>query len=155
MRTENAGKDLPLGKPERITLHWTAGNHSQTFDHYHWCVRGDGEVVQTLSLQLLGSHCWKRNTGNVGVAMCGMAPGFPITAKQREATARLVAELCGVLGIDLADVHDHAHYARLDGYYPDRWDCGPETPIILRKAAWYRERLLSGKLVNSLVGNLR
>lgn len=155
MRQEHAGQLGPLGRPERITLHWTAGSHTQTFDHYHFCVRGDGQVVQTLSLQYIGSHCWKRNTGNVGVSMCAMAPGWPITDRQREATARLVAELCGVLGIDLAAVHDHAHYARLDGYFPERWDCGEETPLILKKARWYRQQLISGKITNSLIGAVR
>lgn len=155
MRTEHAGSGEPLGNPERITLHWTAGNYDQTFDHYHFCVKGSGEVVQTLSLKLKGSHCWKRNSGNIGVSMCCMASNkFPPTDKQREATARLVAELMGIYGIALEDVQDHAYWAKADKYFPERWDIGPEMVPMRERIKKYRQQLESGKIANTLVGKV-
>ena len=161
----------PLGVPYYITLHWTAGSYQQTFDHYHFCVTGDGRSINTLSLAVKGSHCWGRNSHNVGVAMCCMSNARTMpTDKQIEETAALVAELAAQFNIDLfatrqVDRHrvasgqriktgehlevpyvtDHAAYARADGYYPDRWDCGRYTETIIKKAQWYRDQIADGK----------
>lgn len=161
----------PLGTPSLITLHWTAGSYQQTHDSYHFCVTGDGRSINTLSLALKGSHAWGRNSGNIGVAMCCMANARTMpTAKQIEETAALVADLSAQFNISLtADrriqrhkvlsgmriplddwidvplVADHAAYARADGYYPDRWDCGRYTDEILKKALWYRDQIADGK----------
>jgi N-acetylmuramoyl-L-alanine amidase CwlA len=146
----------PLGKTTTLTLHWTAGGYTQTFDDYHFCVKGDGAVVQTLSISKKGAHTWKRNSGNIGVSMCCMADGCPVTDKQREATARLVAELCGMFGLDVErDVHDHAYFARLDGYYPERWDVGEELTPIKAKAKWYRIQIKSGEMPNRMQGKVK
>lgn len=160
-----------LGTPRLITLHWTAGNHFQTFSSYHFCVTGDGKSLNTLSLRLKGSHTWGRNTANIGVAMCAMSGARTLpTPRQIEETAALVADLAAQFDIDLNGVHrvqrhrvinaqrlplpetievplvtDHAAYARADGYYPDRWDCGRYTEDILRKAKWYRKELAEGR----------
>jgi N-acetylmuramoyl-L-alanine amidase len=161
----------PLGKPEAITLHWTAGSYQQTFDHYHICITGDGRGIMTLPLSKKGSHVWGRNSGNIGIALCAMSNARTMpTAKQIEEAAAIVADLCKQFDIDLhADracqrhkvigqtrvpiqdtmqvpyVADHAAYARCDGYYPDRWDCGRYTDEILKKAAWYRDQIADGK----------
>ena len=159
----------PLGTPKFITLHWTAGTYDQTFPEYHWCVKGDGTAVQTLSMQEKGAHCWGRNTGNIGVSMCAMAPHHPVTPVQVEHTAKLVAELCHLYGIDpratvqlaakkvqgdaLVDapgnvtaptIADHAFFARKDGYYPERWDIGEFHIPIQHKAQWYFDALAKG-----------
>jgi hypothetical protein len=155
---------------ERFTIHWTAGSPTQTFDHYHYCVQGDGKVVNTLPVAAKGSHCWMRNTGNVGIAACGSS----INAVQMEHIAKLVAELAVRHAIDLNvsvilprlaydRVHealvpaggtiqapalaDHEWYAREDGYYPERVDIGEANMATLRKkAAWYRVKLEAGAL---------
>jgi hypothetical protein len=170
----------PLGKVRQLTLHWTAGNHEATFDHYHWCIKGGGQVVQTLSAQAKGSHTWGRNSGNLGISLCAMAEGYPVTDAQRRACAILVAELCGVYGLPIDGtlilpemrvrgdalvatgrsrsfpvVSDHAIFARADGYYPDRWDIGPEYAPILRAAIAYRGDLVAGRRTNSLIGRIR
>lgn len=159
-----------LGKPRLITLHWTAGSYTQTFNTYHFCVQGDGNVMNSLSLKLKGSHTWGRNTGNIGIAMCAMRDSQTMpTKKQIEATAALVADLSVQFSIAYTQqqecrrhrvqsgqripipgtmlifrITDHAAYARCDGYYPDRWDCGQYTEIILKKAAWYRDQIRLG-----------
>src|SRR3989338_8169247 len=81
-----------LGRPERMVVHWTAGDYEDTYPHYHYCVRGDGRVVATLSLKRKGSHTWKRNTGAVGISMCGGGRAFPIRPIQVERTAKIIAE---------------------------------------------------------------
>jgi hypothetical protein len=161
----------PLGKPRLITLHWTAGSYQQTFNSYHFNVTGDGRVITTLPLSAKGSHVWGRNTGNIGVALCAMANARTLpTKRQLEATAALVADLSvqfdiGFDEVELCQRHkvsnsqriaidgqmavrriaDHAAYARCDGYYPDRWDCGRYTEEILKSARWYAEKVREGE----------
>lgn len=156
MRQENSGKKLPLGRPDGIILHWTAGNYDTTYDHYHFCVKGNGEVVQTLSLLYRGSHTWKRNTGKIGISMCCMFSNkYPPTKKQIEATAKLVADLVGIFGLDWDQVKDHAYYAKIDGYSNLRWDVGPYLDTIIQKAKWYRARVLNGIDENKYVGKVK
>ena len=160
-----------LGTPTLITLHWTAGSYTQTHDSYHFCVTGDGRTVQTLGLAFKGSHVWGRNTGNLGIAMCAMANARTLpTQRQIEETAALIADLSVQYAIafdathtcrrhkvikgsripddgtiEIARITDHAAYARCDGYYPDRWDCGRYTEEITRKARWYANEVAQGR----------
>lgn len=140
------------------TWHWTAGSWTQTFDHYHFCITWDGKkarVVQTRSLLEPGSHCWKRNKGNIGISICGMGrikgKLHAIQLEQVEACAKLTAELCAVIGLPLSLVHDHAHFATIDGYGPfsgnpeTRVDIGTYEPVVRKKAAWYLDQLSAGK----------
>ena len=172
----------PLGTPRLITLHWSAGGYEQTFPDYHFAILGSGEVRQTLPIAVKGAHTWGRNSGNIGVSLCAMHPDgrHPVTAEQREACACLVAELCGIYGLELSGavvlpemrvdggrivptgrsrtfpaVADHATFARADGYYPDRWDVGPEYAVITAKAKWYRAEIQARRRINSLVGRIK
>jgi N-acetyl-anhydromuramyl-L-alanine amidase AmpD len=156
MRKENAENKSPLGKPKLITLHWTAGNYDTTYNHYHFNVKGSGEVVQTLSVLYKGSHTWQRNANNIGVSMCCMFSNkYPPTKKQIEATAKLVADLVGIFDIEWDNIKDHAHYAKLDGYANLRWDVGALNYKILEKAKWYRDRVIKGIDKNNLVDKVR
>ena len=154
MRSENAGLYGPLGTPKLLTLHWTAGNYNDTFDHYHFCVRGDGTVEQTLSIKYKGSHTWQRNSNNIGISMCCMADGFPPTKVQIERTARLVAELVGMFGISWDSVKDHRYYAKLDDYENLRWDIGDLFPQILSRAKDFRLQIINGEIPNSMKGKV-
>ncbi len=160
----------PMGRIERITLHWTAGGPTQDFDDYHLCVHADGTVKLVRPLDVKGAHTWGRNTGNVGIAMDGHPDkGFP--AVQQERTACLAAEVAFRYGLDLdasvdlprkqnvggvtlvtvaGTIHapvlaDHAWYAHADGYYPDRWDIGRWFAPIAGKARWYLAALQGGR----------
>lgn len=157
MRLEHVGTGEPLGKPEKITMHWSAGSYTQTFDHYHFNILGDGRVEQTLSIKVKGSHTWRRNSGNIGIGWCAMATKkHPVTAAQKEAAAVLIAELCGCFDIDPdADVKDHAYYAKQDGYFPDRWDVGDLMVPLLKRVKELRSELRTGKRKNTLTGVLR
>lgn len=165
-----------------ICLHWTAGTYSQTFDHYHFNITYDGKLAhpkQTRSIYEAGSHLYKRNTGMIGISMCGMAnKNYPIEEHQVEVTAKLTAELCLVLGLDPAGTHvvndltvpgkthtvpvvaDHKTFAKID-YPGQRWDIGHEGdpvalyPLIYKKVQWYYAKLKSGEQKREFTLNLK
>jgi hypothetical protein len=139
-----------------LVLHWTAGNYSQTFDHYHYCITYDGKlahVKETLPINQVGSHIYHRNTGLIGISMCGMVDiHHEIQDHQIEVTAKLVAELCYLFDWTVDDTYqavyynlvngqlvnsgdyikapvvaDHYYYAHIDHYPNDRWDIGDPT----------------------------
>jgi hypothetical protein len=102
MRKENAGVHKALGEVKHLTLHWTAGGYETTYNHYHINIQGDGDVVQTLSTKYQGSHCWYRNSNNIGLTFCAMGSDkTPVTAIQIERMAAAVADLCGIFGLDI------------------------------------------------------
>ena len=167
MRQENAGSGQPLGTPRYITVHWTANDHDTVFDHYHFNVKGNGTVVQTLSVYKLGSHVWHRNPNNIGVAFCAMGSSrYDINQGQMEVMARLIAELMGIFNISLINVKDHVYWACLDDYGPGSGD--PETRIdisgtlegqklwdqLIKRVEFFRSELQAGRSKNSLVGRI-
>jgi hypothetical protein len=162
-----------------VTWHWTAGTYSQVFDDYHFCITYDGKlahVKQTRSLREKGAHCWRRNTGNIGISLCAMAKGYPVEDHQVEVAAKLTAELCFLFGLDpnghyVAPVidkdgnttgltfqaqvlADHKYYAAKDGYSALRWDIGDVEPIMRRKTLWYYSKLKSGEHKLEFTANL-
>ena len=36
-----------FSQPLKVYLHWTAGKYDQTFNDYHLCVTGDGDIIET------------------------------------------------------------------------------------------------------------
>lgn len=136
LHSANGQKGEPLGKITQLVLHWTAGDYRGVWDDYHYNVAFDRSekracIVKTLDLTQKGQHLWKRNTGAVGVSFCAMADHrFPVTEEQKEACALLLAELCYKLNLDprlKGTITDHAEWAKVDGYYPDRWDIGSQA----------------------------
>lgn len=106
---------LPVCSMKRIICHWTAGGYKATSldrAHYHILIEDDGKLVRgTHSIAdnvstadaVYAAHTARCNTGSIGVTVCCMAgaqaspfqPGtFPMTQKQWEVMARVVAELC-------------------------------------------------------------
>ncbi|MDR6431317.1 N-acetylmuramoyl-L-alanine amidase [Brucella pseudogrignonensis] len=106
---------LPSASMARIILHWTAGaNKATDFDrtHYHILVESDGSLIRGVpSIDLnqspvkpgYAAHTLNCNSGSIGVSLCGMAGAierpfnagkYPITAKQFDAAAKAVAQLC-------------------------------------------------------------
>lgn len=111
----------------RITIHWTAGNYVPNAvdkKHYHFLVDNVGKVFNGVYKPedninckdgKYAAHCGGGNTGNIGVAMCGMYDSrFPITRKQLEATCKLVAELSKKYGIAInsKSILTHAEFGR-------------------------------------------
>ena len=162
MRAYLTERDISNLRPhiKTATRHWTAGSWTQTFKHYHFCITYDektdtAKVVQTRSLREPGEHTWHRNTGNIGISMCGMGrirgKLHGIQQAQVEACAKLTAELCTIFGMPIEVTHDHAYWATIDGYGPGsghpetRIDIGSFEPVIKKKAHWYQDQLAAGK----------
>lgn len=103
----------------RIILHWSAGGHKANATdkrHYHFIVEGDGTVVSGSHLpesnnpirnprdsSTYAAHTRGMNSGSIGVSLAAMRgakerpfqPGpSPVTDRQVEAAAKLVADLC-------------------------------------------------------------
>ena len=120
---------------QRIIIHWTAGtNNANSTDkeHYHFLIEGDGsrvkgtfpvtanEVCRTdaKGKVLYSAHTGGGNTGSIGVSMCGMygfksstsVGKYPLTAKQCEATFKLIAELCKKYNIKITPDTVMTHY---------------------------------------------
>lgn len=139
---------------DKVTWHWSATNYFWKPPHknYHFVIDGDGRVVQYLSLMTVGAHTWRRNTGNIGIAFAAMWDDpktswfdCPIKDVQIEAMACLTAELMIKLNIPFENVHDHAFFAKLDKYWPYRWDIGDKEWVVRNKTKWYYQKLKSGE----------
>lgn len=102
-----------MGSLKRITFHWTAGTYKPNAtdkNAYHFLIDGDGKVVKgkykpTDNIDctdgVYARHCGGGNTGNIGIAICGMADAkqYPIKRIQIEAACKLAAELSKEYGI--------------------------------------------------------
>lgn len=143
-----------------IVLHWTAGSYKNTYDDYHFCITWDGDnadAIQTRSLRERGAHTWRRNTGRIGISLCGGITQYPIRDRQIEVMAKLIAELCIIFDLDIEGTHlaidlfnnakfhkvpnvtDHMFYAKMDKY--GKVDIGALLPVVLNKAKWYLVKL--------------
>lgn len=164
----------------KITIHWTGGIHfpnMKEFNAYHYLVDRDCRVHEGFfkpedNLDCkdgkYAAHCGGGNTGNIGVAMCGMfgykspvnCGEFLITKYQFEKTMKLVAELCFKYGILVtpATVFTHKEFnethpnaskkVKCDIEYiaPYPWVKEEECGAFIRsKIKWYLERLQSGE----------
>lgn len=147
-------------KPTKIYLHATFGNYEQVPPNYHYCIRGDGTVVENAApTTYLSDHTKRRNMGSIAIALCCMGNSvvdrfgtYLPTPVQIEKMASLIATLCNRFDIPLTSNHvmTHAEAARLDGYFPDKWDLWKLTEtgedwsggVILReKARWYQDKI--------------
>ena len=106
----------------KITIHWTAGLYSPNNTdrlHYHFLVDNNGNIYTGKYVPLdninckdgkYAAHCGGGNTGNIGIALCGMYDSrFPITRKQIEACCKKVAELSKQYGIPIDSKHIFTH----------------------------------------------
>lgn len=162
----------------KITIHWTAGTDAPTINElacYHFlvdsvgrCWNGKHKPEDNLNCKdgNYAAHTGGGNTGNIGIAMCGMAGyrnphdagRYPITAYQFESCMQKVAELCSIYGIDVTPQTVFTHYefglrnpktssaGKIDITYipPYSWvtkeDCGS---FIRSKVKWYLNRIKS------------
>ena len=133
------------GFANRIYLHWTGGHYGHVYDDYHISIDWDGTLyvppggAGADALTLLREHTWHRNTGAIGIAICGAYDAVarsstdinfgpePPTPNQVERMARVVGILCPVLRIMPVPQVVMTHYeaAMKDGYGPGSGD--PQT----------------------------
>lgn len=129
-----------FGRDIKIYLHWTAGRYDTIFSDYHFCIKGDGTIENTLPIETTPEATYMRNSGSVSIAVCACYDGYAFgggaydlgayapTGIQIEAMAQAVATLCDALRIpcDLAHVMTHAEAGdNLDGYEA----CAPYGPL--------------------------
>lgn len=114
-------------KPKYATLHWTAGSYNTLHKDYHFLIDQQYVYVSETINSRFHYHCYKANSGNFGIGICGMAGAtteymgkYPITQNQIEATAKIVSILIKKFNIEF---YDHAYFAELNGYANQRWDC--------------------------------
>ena len=145
--------------PNAITLHWSAGSYSYVSPKYHYSITFNPEtkkasIVQSIPDDEIGEHTWRRNTDNIGIALCcglNMTENddgdCPPTIEQIEMAAALAGRLRYKYNIHPDKIQDHAYYAYLDGYPGGRWDCrkyikGYDKDVFTLwkdKTIWYSE----------------
>lgn len=136
---------MPVSKPQRIVMHWTAGPHEITasdFEHYHEVVEGDGtrkpcrrkpEANNNTGDGDYAAHVRKFNTGSIGLAMCCMSGAkhkpfrkgsAPMTEVQLDAFVEMVAEYAETydIPIDRRHVLSHEEVDVTHGIKQDKWD---------------------------------
>jgi len=105
---ENTQASRPLGKPQGVVFHHTAGTYNQCFNGYHFNVVYDvktqkAHIVKNLTIKQLGQHLWGRNTGMLAISFSSMRgavnmtnhPGpYPINAAMLQVATIFTAELC-------------------------------------------------------------
>lgn len=111
----------------RITIHHTGGVYTpnQTDKNaYHFLIDGEGRVHKGTHKPEdnincrdgnYAPHTGGGNTGNIGIAVCGMySKDYPIKRVQIEAACKLAAELCNKYGIRITNknVVTHAEFGK-------------------------------------------
>lgn len=136
----------PPAKMLRVICHWTAGGHKATsFDreHYHLLIEDDGKLIRGLppidlneapAKKGYAAHTLNCNSGSIGVSLCCMANAvespfsagkYPMTEKQWDTLAAVVAELCRTYKIPVTPktVLSHAEVqANLGIQQRGKWD---------------------------------
>lgn len=112
-----------------ITFHWTGGTYvpnDTDKNAYHFLIDGSGKVIagkykpeDNLNCKdgVYARHCGGGNTGNIGIAICGMwSKDYPIKRIQIEAACKLAAELAVKYGIRITNktVLTHAEFGKLN-----------------------------------------
>jgi hypothetical protein len=106
-------------------------------------------IVRMLKDNEKGQHLYHRNSASRGVAFAGcrgaISSGymgkFPLMPWQIEVGSAFIAEYLISLGLTPNEFHDHDYFAKLDGYYGDKWDLRPYFHEIQNKVRWYYEEL--------------
>jgi hypothetical protein len=71
------GRGASTVLPDRIYLHWTGGHYGHVYDEYHMSIDRDGTLyvppggAGANALTIFREHTWHRNTGAIGIAICG------------------------------------------------------------------------------------
>ena len=163
----------------RIYLHWTGGHYGHVYGEYHLSIDRDGTMyvpedgAGDKALTILREHTWHRNTGAIGIAICGAYDAVarsstdinfgpePPTGCQVEYLAKAVGILCPALGLALSPrtVLTHCEAAFKDGYGPGsgdpetRWDFWQLPGLPFRKELYPGGEVLRGKAMGYMPGS--
>lgn len=122
-----------------VYLHWTAGGYNTTYDDYHLCIDGDGNLYNTLDFSETSKATWHRNWRSLSIALCCCSGAslytdhtdfglYPPTNAQIECLAQVIATISNTLHLPIRRglYMTHAEAAELDEYGPnttcERWD---------------------------------
>ena len=141
---------LPPGRIDRLYLHWSAGNYTDVFPAYHFCIARDANAVIVVNTHRIeanmrdlrldpqaeyAAHTRGRNSFALGLSIMGMHGArpddfgpFPLTEPLIEGICRVAARLASFYAIPVDEGHvlTHAEAAVADGYFgtaqEQRWD---------------------------------
>jgi len=147
---------------DRITLHWTAGQYQpNAVDRadYHLLILRDGSLEKCHNFDRALAHCWHQNTGNIGIAVCGMwqatARDFgecAFTQAQLGGMIEAAALVCLLKNLPVMAVGTHAERAIEKGYFGERWDFAVLAPQarITPQTARQTGNLLRGEIARGI-----
>lgn len=107
----------------RITIHHTATPSGRSTESirtyhmtergwsdigYHWLVDFSGRVEMGRPMYRTGSHAYRNNTGNIGIALIGTFTDEEPPGVALFATAELCAGLCVSMGIETSSILPHS-----------------------------------------------
>ena len=136
---------MPVSRPKRIVMHWTAGRHEMStsdYEKYHEVVEGDGtrrlckrrpESNNNVNDGDYAAHVRAFNTGAIGLAMCCMQGArerpfkkgkYAMTEVQLGVFIDVVAEYAETyrIPIDRRHVLSHEEVDATLGIAQDKWD---------------------------------
>ena len=107
----------------KVYIHWTAGDYNATFVDYHFCIKGNGDIINTRDLRSVPAATYRRNTGSIAIALCACKGAeafagdpnyarlgdYPPTDEQLDACAALMAAISDVFDIPLDISHFMTH----------------------------------------------
>ncbi len=128
-------------EPVKTYIHWTGGDYETVSGSYHFCITGDGDIVNTRDLRDIPSATYARNTGSIAISLCSAEGAVayagnpcyadlgncPPTKAQIETCAALMAAVSDIFAVPITIEYflTHAEAAdNLDGLYP----CAPYGP---------------------------
>lgn len=122
-------------------FHWTAGTYTATFDDYHFCILGNGKIINTRPLDEVPKATWKRNTGSIAISLCccyNATPNdlgnYPPTNEQIETSIKMIKAISEIFEIPIDKEHfmTHGEAADIDGYglYSGDSDCRWDMHIL-------------------------
>jgi hypothetical protein len=132
LKHSNDQKGMATGKILGLYFHWPVTDYNDIYNSYHLGVpyfpkHDKAGLTKNLNFSQLGKQLWKRNTGHIGMSLCGMwdasmgpdgklhAGPFPLKDAQLKVAARAGAEFCILHGIDPRGSHQAPEYAYKGG----------------------------------------
>ena len=103
---------------------------------YHYVIRKNGNVEEGRPHWTVGAHTYGENSHTIGVHVCGNFEIGQPTAKQIEALAMLLANICGDYGLSIDREHIKGHRELMPTACPG---CNLYSQLdeVVGKANWY------------------
>ena len=103
---------------------------------YHYVVRKNGVIEEGRPHWTVGAHAYGENSHTIGIHVCGNFEIGEPTAKQIEALAMLLANICSDYGLPLDREHIKAHRELMHTACCGR-NLYKQLDVVVGKANWY------------------